>query len=211
MTPLELYRRAIKAIWIAAQQDIRALPTTAEAYYAALPLIVETYGYAAAVAAADFYDAMRQGAGIEDTFEAILPALEELGTDELVGWAAATATTPETFPALIEAGVQRRVANFARETITETTYADPRAQGWMRIGTPNCAFCAMLISRGAVYSKRGATFASHDNCDCQAVPAFDKTQVRKVNSEFVASARRKSAASADADRARAREWIAENL
>lgn len=211
MTPLELYRRAIKAIWIAAQSDIKKLPESAEAYFQALPLIVETYGFAAAEAAAAFYDAMRLGAGVDDDFEAIIPDADNLGIEELVGWASAKATTPETFPKLISHGVQTRIANFARDTITESTFRDPKALGWMRIGSPNCGFCAMLISRGAVYSKRSARFASHDNCDCQAVPAFDKSQVTKVNSEFVASARRKSAKTDDADRARAKEWIAENL
>lgn len=211
MTPLEIYRRAIMAIWLAAGQDIEKIPATPEAYYQALPTIVETYGYAAAVAASDFYDAMRQAAGVEDFFEAVLPELDNLGTDELIGWAAATATTSETFPALVQAGAQRRIANFARDTITESSYQDPKSLGWMRIGSPKCSFCAMLISRGAVYSKRGASFASHDNCDCQAVPAFDRSQVRSVNREFVASARRRSQATTDADRSRAREWIAENL
>lgn len=211
MTPLAVYVRAIKAIGIAAKSDVKKLPVEAQSYYRILPTIVEAYGNAAATAAADFYDAMRQGSGIEDTFVAIIPELKDLGTDELVGWAVTTALSPETLPAIVAGGVQRRVANFARETITESSYRDPKSLGWMRIGTPDCGFCAMLISRGAVYSERGATCASHDNCDCLAVPAFDLSQVRRVNSEFVASAKRVADNTSDSDRARAREWISENL
>lgn len=192
MTLLEIYRRAIQALWLAAGSDIRRIPATPEALGAALPVIVETYGHAVAVAAAEFYDSMRLGAGIDDGFEAVLPSLDDRGTDELVGWAAATAVTAESFPALVAAGAQRRIANFARETITESSYIDPNALGWMRIGTPQCTFCAMLIARGAVYSTRTATFASHDHCDCQAVPAFDRSHIRDVNREFVSSARRRS-------------------
>ena len=211
MTALQVYQLAMKAIWIAAKQDLRKLPSTPAAYRAALPLIVETYGYAASVAGADFYDSMRQDAGLTDVFEPVFPELGDFGTDELVKWAKLKSTSPETFPALVEAGMQRRVANFARETITQTASADHKARGWMRIGSPECTFCAMLISRGAVYTKETAKFASHDDCDCLAVPAFDKSQVRKVESEFVPSARRKSVASADADKERAKKWMGDNL
>ncbi|NKU21733.1 hypothetical protein GS907_24545 [Rhodococcus hoagii] len=56
--------------------------------------------------------------------------------------------------------------------------ADGKRIGWARVltGDENCAFCAMLASRGPVYtSKRTATFAGtsvdayHDFCDCEAV------------------------------------------
>jgi len=211
MNPLTLYIRAIKAIWLAATADLRKLPPTSEAFYKALATIVEAYGLAAAEAAGEFYTTLRANAGYEDDFELVIPDIDNLGTDELVGWASSTARTTESFVELVAGGLQRRIANFARETVIETTRQDPRALGWMRIGSPECAFCAMLISRGAVYSERSATFASHDNCDCQAVPAFDRSQVRSVNRQFVASARRRSQATTDADRERAREWIAENL
>lgn len=44
--------------------------------------------------------------------------------------------------------------------------------GWARVlaGETNCAFCAMLASRGPVYrSGLTAGFEAHDNCDCQMV------------------------------------------
>lgn len=56
--------------------------------------------------------------------------------------------------------------------------AEGKRIGWARVltGDENCAFCAMLASRGPVYtSKKTATFAGtsvdayHDFCDCEAV------------------------------------------
>src|SRR5699024_6145184 len=32
----------------------------------------------------------------------------------------------------------------------------------------SCAFCALLVSRGAVYSSKTVRFKSHANCDCGA-------------------------------------------
>lgn len=43
--------------------------------------------------------------------------------------------------------------------------------GWARVlaGETNCAFCAMLASRGPVYHSEGtASFDAHDGCDCGA-------------------------------------------
>src|SRR5690606_10058187 len=141
MTPLALYLRAISAVTLAAESDVKKLPADAEAYYNALPTIVEAYGNAAALAASDFYDDLRQSAGLDDVFEVVFPEVKDLGTGQLIGWAAKTALTPETFASLVSAGVQKRVANFARETISENSYRDSRSLGWMRIGTPDCDFC----------------------------------------------------------------------
>lgn len=61
---------------------------------------------------------------------------------------------------------------------------DERVIAWARVsksGDP-CYFCAMLISRGAVYkSKRSAGFDGsgdlyHDECQCIAVPIYSKSQ-----------------------------------
>ncbi|WP_461004710.1 VG15 protein [Trueperella pyogenes] len=55
------------------------------------------------------------------------------------------------------------------------TRADFRYSGrpgrWRRIsdGQP-CAFCAMLVGRGPVYSEQTADFESHDHCGCGAEP-----------------------------------------
>lgn len=68
-----------------------------------------------------------------------------------------------------------------RDVIEGTVLADDEALGWARIsdGDP-CAWCAMLVSRGAIYksgvsagdaSRGGEKYHDHDGC--QAVPVFD--------------------------------------
>lgn len=56
------------------------------------------------------------------------------------------------------------------------------AQGWARMltGADNCAFCVTLASRGAVYTSRNTALYGgdmqryHPNCDCIAVPVFNR-------------------------------------
>lgn len=83
-----------------------------------------------------------------------------------------------------QAAAGERVAmNGGRSTLWNAAAADARAIGWIRVsrtGTP-CYFCAMLISRGAVYkSEASATYADgdkyHDNCHCYAVPVFSRDE-----------------------------------
>lgn len=77
----------------------------------------------------------------------------------------------------------RHVLNGSRETAYRTSQRDHRALGYARVlvGDKNCAFCAMLASRGPDYkSKESAKFTGttrrrgtrppgmryHDWCDC---------------------------------------------
>lgn len=81
---------------------------------------------------------------------------------------------------------ERHVLNGARSVIWEGMSKDKECIGWIRVsrtGTP-CGWCAMLISRGAVY--RNAKTASfnedgdlyHDNCKCYAEPVYSEEQER---------------------------------
>jgi hypothetical protein len=106
----------------------------------------------------------------------------------------------------VDGGVQKRLVNAANLTVTESSRADPQARGYMRRTRPGaCRFCLMVASRGAVFSKATATFACHEHCFCEAVPAFGgqalpvgpyKPSDRPMNAK---------------DRARVRKWIADNL
>ncbi|WP_405159845.1 hypothetical protein OG203_25715 [Nocardia sp. NBC_01499] len=59
---------------------------------------------------------------------------------------------------------------------------DDEAQGWARMlsGAESCAFCVTMAGRGAVYSTREDAIedakgeAYHLDCDCIAVPVFDR-------------------------------------
>lgn len=176
-----------------------------------LPDVVETYGLAASSLAADFYDDLRAERGIAGTFTAIVPEVPEAGSQALVAWALDNAQDSGTFQSLVLGGVQKRISNGARNTITTSSIADPHARGWMRVGSGRCDFCAMLISRGAVYSESTVDFAAHDWDKCDAAPAFDPEQIKSVRDEYVPSAKKRSEATREADNARVREWIAANL
>ncbi|MFG1602855.1 hypothetical protein [Actinoplanes sp. NPDC049265] len=81
------------------------------------------------------------------------------------------------------AAAERLVMNGARSAAWTLIDRDRRALGYVRLsrsGTP-CGWCAMLISRGAVYkSARTAQYADgdayHDNCHCYAEPVFARDQ-----------------------------------
>lgn len=89
----------------------------------------------------------------------------------------------------VTATVERHIRQVDRETIIDTANSSADEIGWARVlsGAENCAFCAMLASRGPVYrsdksalsvvgDRRGRTRGSrelgeryHDHCDCDAV------------------------------------------
>lgn len=214
----ERFRREIRDLGIEAEKDVAILWRSLDdargakdALFDLLPELVAAYHGAAAAAAADFYDDVRKSAEAKGSFTAVLFDPPDLGTDELVKWSLATAADGESFQSLIAGGVTKRIANGARDVITRSSIADPAAKGWMRVGAGNCDFCAMLISRGAVYSEAAVDFASHDHCNCGAAPGFNQAQIKAVRSEFVPSARRKSEAVRDRSNARVRDWITDNL
>jgi hypothetical protein len=211
-TPTDL-RRAVNDLSTLAAGDLRALwrqvSTADEARDAlsdVLPLLVNTYGSAAATVAADWYDDLRDELNISQRFFAITADFDDQGADVLARWGVSPLFDAEPdwerTRTLIEGGLQRRIANAARETVRISSLEDPQAQGWQRAGGGGCAFCTMLIGRGAVYSEHSADFASHDHCRCHAVPAF-KGRPRPVK-PYTPSERDVS----DADRARVREYLA---
>lgn len=202
-------RQALADLNVLAARDLgrifRALQEgddVAEALHDILPALIDTYGQAAATVAADWYDDLREAKGIGGRFAAIPAEAGDAGAHSLVGWALDSATDDESLVALLEGGMQRRVVNFGRFTVMGSSIADPRADGWQRLGQgKNCVFCDMLISRGAVYSEATADFGAHDHCNCIAVPAF-QGEAREVK-PYTPSTRKGT----DADRARVRDWI----
>jgi len=177
-----------------------------------LPALIETYGAAATAIAADWYDEVRAAQEVAGSFSAIPSEAGDRGAHELIGWAAAKATDDAAFTSLLLGGLQRRIANAGRDTIIGSSLADPRAEGWMRLGQgPSCAFCMMLIGRGAVYSEDSVKFGAHDDCNCQAGPKFaGKADLFDVN-DYVKSQKRRTEDTTKRDNARAREWIAEHI
>lgn len=176
-----------------------------EALTDVLPALIDTYGAAAASFAADWYSRNRDEAGVRGKFRAEPVSLSATGGRQLAAYAVGPLFGDEPNMArtrvMLNGGLQRRIANAARQTVMTSSIQDPFAKGWQRAGSGECAFCAMLVGRGAVYSESSADFSSHDHCACAAVPAFDGLP-RPVKS-YTPSARRVT----DADRSRIREYL----
>jgi hypothetical protein len=192
--------RDLSAAWRDAEDTARAGAVLRDT----LPAVIETYGAAAATLAADWYDESRDEAEVRRFFQATPATIKEVGADSLIAWATAEATDVTALRTLIEGGTQRRITNFSRATVVESALADPEAIGWQRVGAGSCAFCQMLISRGAVYSEASADFASHDHCKCAAVPAWGGASLPVK--PYTPSTKKGS----DADRARARAYLRAN-
>ncbi len=211
------FRSGVAALASLAARDLAALwavVTSAaqarEALSDVLPALVDRYGSASAALAADWYDDLRDEAGVPGRFTAFPAEVGAMGALALAGWGVGPlfAADPDWASAisLIRGGLQRRIANAARDTITASSVADPGASGWQRVGRggSSCAFCRMLIGRGSVYTEARADFASHDSCNCAATPAWDGQPLP------VQPYRPSPRGTSPADRALARKWIDEN-
>lgn len=81
--------------------------------------------------------------------------------------------------------VTRHVLAGERETLVESSREDPQASGWMRVTSGRaCSFCAMLASRGVVYSADSADFEAHDGCGCGAEVAYDGTSLPPASQRY---------------------------
>ena len=173
-----------------------------------LPDLCDTYGSAASTLAADWYDETRDGLKVAGRFTAITADLGDLGGDVLARWGISPLFSAEpnwaAAQALIAGGLQRRIANASRSTITGSAIADPKAIGWQRIGNGDCAFCEAMVARGAVYSEATADFAAHDHCQCSASPAFNGKPLP------VKAWVPHETGTSDAERAAIRDWISAN-
>lgn len=63
-----------------------------------------------------------------------------------------------------------------RATVDDTVARSDQIAGWRRVGDGHqCAFCDMLIGRGAVYKSAenaGSRQSFHDHCGCQTEPLY---------------------------------------
>lgn len=213
MPTIQAYRSDLRQLVALANTDLQVLwrqVTDAEIardlLAEILPQLVNVYGQAATALAADWYDDARAEAKVSGRFRAVAAELPGEGrTEALAGWAVDPLfqENPDFDSAVNKAqgGLQRIIANAGRYTISASSIADPGAVGWQRTGEGDCAFCEMLIARGAVYTEASADFASHDHCNCAAEPAWDG-QPRPVK-PYTPSARDIT----PADRERVREYL----
>lgn len=138
-----------------------------------LPSLVTNYGEMGSAFAADWYDEMRDVAGVRRSFRAIPLPASDRGASSLIGWALTTATDDAALAALIAGGVQRRIADHVRLTLASSSVADPSAQGWRRVGDGDtCDWCRGYLD-GEVHYIEGYDFDAHDSCGCGVEPVWD--------------------------------------
>lgn len=162
-----------------------AFATTVPEWVQAAVTLIEQFAAASGALAGDYYDVERDIARAPGTFTARLPEFEPEPAEAGLRWATQALWTPESEgPAPIAERLEaartksdgvaaKIVTDAARDTITGATAADPQARGWARQARASaCAFCRLLVIRGAVYKEDTARFRSHDHCMCWAVPVF---------------------------------------
>lgn len=169
-------------------------------------LVVSQYGDVAASMAAEWYEDIRVSEGVRGSFRA-LPQSSPYDADAVEGMVRrAVAPMFDEVPDV--SAVMRTVAQNAgkyvlgasRETVRKNSFIDPRGTGFQRIARPgSCDFCLMLVGRGAVYKRETAFFASHGDCNCAAVPSWDRG-APEVDVELYEASKRTTGMS---DRARA--------
>lgn len=136
-----------------------------------LPALIRDYGEMGAVVAAEWYDEARAAAAVPGAFRAIPLAASDRGAEALIGWALSTAQDDAGLAGLIVGGMQRRIADHVRLTLSSSAIEDPRAQGWVRVGRGECDWCRQYLD-GEIHYIEGYDFPAHDNCLCGVDPAW---------------------------------------
>lgn len=193
------------------------------ALFATAPLVAETYGQAAAVLGADWYEELRDEADLSDLFvpepvlnfdedsvramvAVVTAPLEDLSKQAEAEIEALYEQILADVVAEVEREIQKEIVTGFRDTITENAKADPGAAGWKRHAQPDaCKFCRMLAAKGAVYTEETARFAAHTNCYCIAGPAFGGQEIwaQATPMQYLASQRKRT----EAERAQLREYL----
>lgn len=132
--------------------------------YAAL---VRKLGQYAAQVALEFYEALRERAGVADEYT---PKTFEPDNAALLTWDARNMSHAQ-LPGL----ASQRVMQYADETITQNAWADPAHPRYALVTHPGaCGWCMLIGSNGWMYStKKTAAATRHANCMCTVVADFD--------------------------------------
>jgi len=187
----EVYRRTI---------DPTRLDATFPLYLAAASRVLGQGRAASEVLARRYYMMAASGAGFEP--EALDASAAPLNLEAVE--TSLRVTGPVLVKQQVEKGVPLVLANqlglaatiaagkrimldAGREMLIESSRRDKNVDAWARISDgASCAFCAMLISRGPVYSEETATFRSHDRCGCGVRLVFKGERDRGWSSDATA-------------------------
>jgi hypothetical protein len=178
-----------------------------------VPILTRRYGEGAASVAANWYDDVRGGVNVRNRFRAqVASPVDADRVERAVRFAAQhlfTATPALALPSLA-APIQRYAIEPARLTIARSVNADPDAYGWSRRAGPgSCRFCRTLEARRRIYKRSTADFASHNDCNCVAVPNFNAKAPEVPVIAYMASARTggMSEERKAAHNTKVREWV----
>jgi hypothetical protein len=154
---------------------------TSRALQAFLPALIDEYGDMAASVAADFYEGLREEAGVKKRFKTLL-------ADPVPGEAIQANVRYNLTPLFGKSDPDQALSNLhlvtdkavkasGRETVALNVERDPAQARYARVptGGHTCDFCLMLASRGAVYLNSKAAGESrdyHGHCDCSAIPIW---------------------------------------
>lgn len=194
---------AVRAIQHAfASLDLHRLKATLPEFTQGIAAIVRHYAPASSVLAIEHYTEQRLAAGISGSFRP-LPGdpvpLSQIASN--VQWATKPLWGPnpdiQAATTNLEGAVARLVQDVGRNTTIDNAENDHLALGWAREAREDaCWFCAMLATRGAVYSSaeaagrvkasdpvdkgglgipdaKGFVNRYHDHCHCSVVPVFN--------------------------------------
>lgn len=163
----ETYRRAQSTLSARAVADLRKVwprvsKVSADRLAGVLaPVLVEVtdkYGAAAAALAAEWFEDMRDAAGAAGSSSAVLaepPSVERLEVLSRWGVGPMFGASPDAAGALslLSGGLSRQVLDMGRDTVARSVAADTAGPRYARHASANaCAFCAMLATRGPVYT-----------------------------------------------------------
>lgn len=156
-----------------------------------LAQVIEAYALVAIADSADYYEDLRELAGVASTF--VTPIVEPPAPATIEASMAAAVAAADLAPDLDETAVNEAVQNLleglaqtlvmeaGRDEVWTAIENDAAAKGWARVTRPGaCAFCRMLATRGAVYkTERSASFQAHHadehgggDCQCGVEPLF---------------------------------------
>jgi hypothetical protein len=158
-----------------------------EPYKRGAAALVAQFSSASISLSADYFEAMREQAGISTAFRT--PVIDPMADAQIQAYIDTTTRDflaqveldAEVLNAEIEAAAQAMVLDAGRNELLEAIERDTEAKGWARVTKPGaCAFCLMLAIRGPVYSRETVGFRAHTNakggatCRCTAEPLFGK-------------------------------------
>lgn len=179
-------RKEMEILW--AQLELSDIKSDWRKLEAGLAQIIEVHGEVAAIAAADLYDELARIAGRK--LKPAAAASSDLDGERLaslLGWGLSPLweESPRERAALgrLEGGAIREALAPGRKTMADASQRDGAKWAIVPQGGDTCAYCLMLASRGAVYSKQ-LDVSFHDNCQCAMVPIFDKSDLPAVNREL---------------------------